>query len=246
MSHTTLTTPRTRRCSRAVIAAAAAALVLAPGAAFAAGQPAGPGGGHPAGTGTSHAGGKGGSHTGSHKTGRPGHTAGHTGAGHSTGHSTSHRAGTAGAAHSTAHPTRHAGNGHGATAGTAAAHSTSSSPASGSSGSSKSPQSPTAKNSAADQTATVTKLSVSKAGADGTVTMVARVSPAHRTAGAAEVTGSVVFSLDGASSGPVPMSGGRAMVQAEVGPGEHTASAKYVGDPEHGPSDSGPVGVTAG
>jgi hypothetical protein len=36
------------------------------------------------------------------------------------------------------------------------------------------------------------------------------------------------------------------MVQAEVGPGEHTASAKYSGDAEHEPSDSGPVSVKAG
>ena len=93
---------------------------------------------------------------------------------------------------------------------------------------------------------TVTKLSVSSTPADdGTLTMTARVSPAHRTPGASPATGSVVFSVDGASSEPIPLSGGRAMVQVELGPGEHTASATYSGDSEHAPSESGPVSVTA-
>jgi hypothetical protein len=73
--------------------------------------------------------------------------------------------------------------------------------------------------------------------------MAARVSPAHRSPGASAVTGSVVFTLDGTSSGPIPLTGGRAMVQAETGPGEHTASVKYSGDAEHSPSESGPVSV---
>lgn len=103
-----------------------------------------------------------------------------------------------------------------------------------------------AKTSAADQGATVTKLSVSRSTTDdGILTMSARVSPAHRTVGASAVTGSVVFTVDGASSGPIPLTGGRAMVQAEVGPGEHTVTAAYSGDDEHMPSDSEPVSVGA-
>ena len=46
MFRTTSTASRTRRCSGAVAAATAAALILAPGVAFAAGQPAAPGTGH--------------------------------------------------------------------------------------------------------------------------------------------------------------------------------------------------------
>ncbi|ACU71125.1 putative outer membrane adhesin like protein [Catenulispora acidiphila DSM 44928] len=250
MFRTTSTASRTRRCSGAVAAATAAALMLAPGVAFAAGQPTAPGTGHAGSKTGTHAGGKGGSggshaggKAGSHKTGRPGHTTGHAGAGHTASHKTGHT----GAGHSTTHPTRHAG-GAAAHGTKAATHGTNASASTGgpASGGSKNPQSPTSKHSAADETATVTKLSVAKVAEDGTVTMTARVSPAHRTAGAAEATGSVEFSIDGASSGPIPLSSGRAMVQAEVGPGEHTASAKYSGDTEHAPSDSGPVGVTAG
>jgi hypothetical protein len=93
---------------------------------------------------------------------------------------------------------------------------------------------------------TVTKLSISNTPSDdGTLTMSARVSMAHRTSGASPATGTVVFSVDGASSEPIPLSGGRATVQVEMGPGEHTASAKYSGDAEHAPSDSGPVSVAA-
>lgn len=75
--------------------------------------------------------------------------------------------------------------------------------------------------------------------------MTAQVSPAHQSPGATEATGTVVFSVDGASSEPIPLSGGRAVVKAELGPGEHTASAAYSGDAEHAPSDSGPVSVPA-
>jgi hypothetical protein len=81
---------------------------------------------------------------------------------------------------------------------------------------------------------------------DGTVILTARVTTAHRNSGASAATGTVVFSMDGATSESVPLSGGRAMVRAQVGPGEHTASAKYSGDAEHAPSDSGPVSIMAG
>jgi hypothetical protein len=103
------------------------------------------------------------------------------------------------------------------------------------------------KSSSSGQAATVTKLSVSKvATASKPVTMSARVSLAHRTAGAPPATGTMVFTVDGASSRPVPLTGGKVLVKVKLDPGEHTASAKYSGDDEHAPSDSGPVSVMVG
>jgi hypothetical protein len=54
----------------------------------------------------------------------------------------------------------------------------------------------------------------------------------------------VNFTVDGASSGPVPLTNNRASVKVKLSPGKHTASAKYSGDPSHSPSDSGPVSFT--
>lgn len=279
MSRKTLITPQTRRCSGVVVAAATAALILAPGAAFAAGQPAGPGepgsshsaeSSHPAGT--SHSAGAG--HAGSPKGGRPGHTTGH-GAGHSsrsgghsnTGHSTTGHSGSghSGSGHSASHTAGHAGRGH--TAGHSTGHTTShpvshsaashkTGPASeanasgvprtsGASGGSGGSASDNMQNPEQGLVDTVTKVSVSSTRADdGSLTMTARVSPAHRTPGDSPATGTVKFFLDGASSGPVPLANGRASVQIDLGPGEHTAGAQYSGDAEHAPSDSGPVSVS--
>ena len=277
MFRTTLMTPQARRRSGVVVAAATAALILAPGAAFAAGQPAGPGD-----PGTSHSAGAG--HAGGHKGGRSGHSTGHTaghsnrsgghaGTGHSgSGHSGSGHAGTghSGSGHSASHTTGHAGRGHtaghptghatGHTTGHPASHRTAShktSPASETttSGASRTPSDSGGSGGSASDTSqnrdqqgmvdTVTKVSVSSTRADdGSLTMAARVSPANRTPGASAATGTVEFFLDGASSGPIPLSNGHASVQIDLGPGDHTASAKYSGDAEHAPSDSGPVSVS--
>jgi len=252
MFRTTLTTSRTRRYSGAVVAATAAAMVLTPGVAFAAGQPAGPSSGHSGNTAGSHRSG----HSG-HATGHSGHSAGRSGTGHSgsrspghtgAGHSASHATGHAGGSRSGGHPAGHTGSGSSTTSGRTAAHGAKVASHSTGSGSSDGPQDSGSKTSSASSAAgmsdTVTRLSVSNS--DGIVTMSARVSPAHRGSGASAATGSVTFTVDDASSGPIPMSGGKAMVQVELGPGRHTASAKYSGDAEHAPSDSGAVSVTAG
>lgn len=274
MFRKTLITPQARRRSGVVVAAATAAVILAPGAAFAAGQPAGPGEpGTSHSAGTSHSTGAG--HAGGHKGGRSGHTTGrgaghsrsggHAGTGHSgtgrsgsghgssghssTGHSASHTAGHSGrghtAGHSTGHPVSHRAASH--KTGPASEANTSGAPrtvgASGSSdgSASDSTQSPEQQG----MVDTVTKVSVSSTRADdGSLTMTARVSPAHRTPGASPATGTVEFFLDGASSGPVPLANGRASVQIDLGPGEHTVGAKYSGDAEHAPSDSGPVSIS--
>ncbi|MEZ0113120.1 hypothetical protein ABH920_007145 [Catenulispora sp. EB89] len=260
MFRTTLTTSRTRRYSGAVVAATAAAMVLTPGVAFAAGQPAGPG------PGSGHSG----TTAGSHRSGHPGHATGHSGhsAGHSAGrsgtghsgsgsrspghtgagHSASHATGHAGGSRSGGHAAGHTGSGSSTTSGRTAAHGAKVASHSTGSGSSDGRQDSGSKTSSASSAAgmseTVTRLSVSNS--DGIVTMSARVSPAHRGSGASAATGSVTFTVDDASSGPIPMSAGKAMVQVELGPGRHTASAKYSGDAEHAPSDSGAVSVTAG
>jgi len=77
-----------------------------------------------------------------------------------------------------------------------------------------------------------------------TLAMSARVSEAHRTVGAQPATGTVVFTVDGASSGPIPLTAGQAAVGVKMGPGNHTASAKYSGDASHAASDSGPMSIT--
>jgi hypothetical protein len=260
MIRTTLTASRARRCSGLVVAATAAAVLMAPGTAFAAGQPSGPvpqgpvsHSGHSAGhTGQGHGHGHPGSHAGRNSAGRAGgHTAGHT-TSHTTGHAghpgRGHSAGHSGTGRTTGHPTNHPAS-HSTGAGkTGAASGTSRSSGPGDSSDSASGGSASSSTSTSTSSAgladTVTKVSVSNAD-DGTMTMSARVSTAHRTTGAAPATGTVEFFLDGASSGPIPLSGGRASVQIELAPGEHTGSAHYSGDAEHAPSDSGPVSLSA-
>lgn len=90
--------------------------------------------------------------------------------------------------------------------------------------------------------ATVTKLSMSKNLTSArAVTMSAHVSPAHRTTGAPPETGTINFTVDGSSSGRIPLTNKRASVKVKLTPGNHTATAKYSGDSAHSPSDSGPT-----
>lgn len=231
------TTPHARRCSATALATAA--LLLTPATAFASTGPH-----HPAAGTAAH-------NTAAHGTASHG-TASHGTATHRTGHAAGQAAGhghrKAGKLgrnpeHKTSRPAGHPVH-HGA-AGTDSTDSTKP----------ESPADPKAPNSTSKKTtpkkpqsgpmATMTKLSTSKNPTSArAVTLAARVSPAHRSTGAPKETGTVNFTVDGASSGPVPMSNNRASVKVKLSPGKHTASAKYSGDQAHSASDSGPTSFT--
>ncbi|GAA1954489.1 Ig-like domain-containing protein [Catenulispora subtropica] len=244
----TLTTPHARRCSTAAIATAAAALMLTPATAFASGHPAGP-----------------------ERPARVGHdvkhsTSGHAGpghAGHKNGHKNDQQPG-----HKKGRPSHHTGS-----AGTGAHHPkgvmhrvadpsttdgaspdsggtdrkppSSNTPKTPKSDNQKTPKSGPKKSPESGPVATVTKLSMGKKlTSTRAVTMSARVSMAHRTAGTPRETGTVDFFVDGSSSGPIPISSNRASVKVKLSPGKHTATAKYSGDSAHSASESGPVSFT--
>ncbi|MFD0637088.1 Ig-like domain-containing protein [Catenulispora yoronensis] len=263
-----LMTPPARRCSAAAVATTTAALLLTPATAFASGHPAGPG--RPASTGhvgtghagTGHAGtghvgtGHGtGSHGGGHKHDKKtGKSTGHNGhkKGHATGHTTGHPTGSNSAAgsHRTPGGVHHAAADPGSMSGSASTSASSAdggakSPKSGSSTTSTAPKSGSKKAPESGPMATVIKLSLSKKLlSTRPLTMSARVSLAHRTVGAPRETGTVVFSVDGSSSGPVAVTNNRASAKVKLSPGRHTAVAKYSGDSAHSPSDSGPMSFT--
>lgn len=195
-----------------------------------------------------------------HKTGHAaaGHAGGHSGShstGHSVSHPVSHRTG-----HTAGHPTGSAKTGarlantaapNGGKPSDTGAGPDSSSAGGAGAGPDKGDGSGTGKNSGGKKPpqsgpmATVTKLSMSKTlTATRPVAMSARVSPAHRTVGAPPETGTVVFTVDGSSSGPLPVASNRVAVKIKLAAGKHTAGAKYSGDSAHSPSESGPVSFT--
>jgi len=218
--------------------------------------------GHTAGstgsTSSKHTGGSSNAHSANH----PGHPAHHATANHS-GHKTGTRPGHANG-HLAGHPTaaRAGAHQHKAIAddpstGTSTStdptpHSDHTKPKSGSS-TGKPPKSTTpktpkpggSKSSESGPMATITKLSMSKNLTSARpLTMSARVSLARRAPGAPKESGTVTFTVDGASSGPIPMNNNRASVKVKITPGKHTAIAKYSGDKSHSPSDSGPLSFT--
>jgi hypothetical protein len=93
---------------------------------------------------------------------------------------------------------------------------------------------------------TVTKLVTTKVPtAARPVTISARVSPAHRGGpGTPAETGTVVFTVDGTASAPIPVAKNRASEKLKLTAGKHTVSAKYSGDGAHAASESGAVTVT--
>ncbi len=93
---------------------------------------------------------------------------------------------------------------------------------------------------------TVTKVSTPKIPtAAKPLTLSARISPAHRSGpGSPAETGTVVFTVDGTASAPVPVAANKASEKLKLSAGKHTVSAKYSGDSAHAASDSGPVSIT--
>ena len=93
---------------------------------------------------------------------------------------------------------------------------------------------------------TVTKVSTGKTlTVAKAVTLSAHVSPARRSApGTKAETGTVIFTVDGTASSPVPIAKNRAAEKIKLTAGKHTISAKYSGDTDHTASDSGPLSIT--
>ena len=93
---------------------------------------------------------------------------------------------------------------------------------------------------------TVTRVSTGKVlTAAKAVTISAHVAPARRSApGTKGETGTVVFTVDGTASSPIPVAKNRAAEKLKLTAGKHTVSAKYSGDSTHTASESGPVSIT--
>jgi hypothetical protein len=93
---------------------------------------------------------------------------------------------------------------------------------------------------------TVTRIHTPKAPAAArAITVTAHVGPAHRgRPGAVPAeTGTVVFTVDGTASAPLPVKASRASEKVKLAAGKHTIDAKYSGDSAHDGSDSGPVTI---